>query len=316
MAYRQKIPPLSVGSFGAYCNYAFRYPTLNKDSEFQLWRMIKESPFRLGDYARDKIVKPHLRLVVTLAHKLNPRPLTSVDMIDTVSAGNIGLLKAVRKFDMKFGCRLSTYASWHIKHEIQVYLIYTKSVIKGFTAHGVGRSAFFSLSAILAKYGIFTFTEPISKHILRKIAEELNTTPAKILILCTRLQGDYTLNSPVSDKENETRTYQDLLKSDDPSPEEQAIKQIDRKKRMDQVKDALQILSERDRYIFLSRFIYHDLDPDKPTLEELGELYDISDEAVRQIEERAMEKIRRELRLQILVEKTRNPHSVFYVQTT
>ena len=257
---------------------------LAKDEEFMLAKRWQEH----GDtQAAHKMVTSHLRLVAKIAMGYRGYGLPIGEVI---SEGNVGLMQAVKKFDLDKGFRLATYAMWWIRASIQEYILRSWSLVKmGTTA--AQKKLFFNLRK--AKSQIAAFQEgDLRPDQVDTIATKLGVTSEEVVSMNRRLSGpDASLNAPLrSDGESE---WQDWLADDDAvSAETQVAETEERQIRMGLLEEAMQELTDRERHILTERRL-----KDNPTtLEELAAQYGVSRERVRQIEVRAFEKLQKQMK--------------------
>lgn len=273
------LPSDSGDSLNRYLQEAWKFPILTADEEYMLAKRYHET----GDVdAAHKLVTSHLRLVAKIAMGYKGYGLPVADLI---SEGNVGLMKAVKKFEPEKGFRLSTYAMWWIKASVTEYILQSWSMVRLGTM-AAQKKLFFSLRRTKQKLSIFDNGE-LTDEQARAIGEETNATTDEVRQLNRRLASrDMSLNAPLSIDEG--GEYQDLLEDDRPTPERLVSDNQMHGLRNEVVGEALDELSDRDRDIFIRRH----LSEEPPTLESLGEEYGISRERVRQLEARAFKKVK------------------------
>ena len=275
------LPTLSSeGSLAQYLKEAWTYPVLKADDERALaerWRDHEDVE------AAHTLVTSHLRLVVKIAMGYKGYGLPVSDLI---SEGNIGLMKAVKKFEPERGFRLSTYAMWWIKAAITEYVLRSWSMVKMGTV-AAQKKLFFSLRRHKQRLGIENAGD-LTPAQAKRLSSELDISESEIVNMNRRLGGkDLSLNAPVGNDEGSTTEFQDQLVYDGASPEDVAAQGQERTLHHDLLQSAIAQLDERDRHIFVERRL-----KDNPvTLEELGDHYGISRERVRQLEVRAFERV-------------------------
>lgn len=275
------IPTLaSENSLALYLKEAWRYPVLKADDERALaerWRDEEDVQ------AAHTLVTSHLRLVVKIAMGYKGYGLPVSDLI---SEGNIGLMKAVKKFEPERGFRLSTYAMWWIKAAITEYVLRSWSMVKMGTV-AAQKKLFFSLRRHKQRLGIQD-NRDLTPDQAKLLSDDLNISESEIINMSRRLSAkDMSLNAPVGSDEGSTMEMQDQLVSESASPEEVTSMGEERAMHHDLLQAAIESLDERDRHIFTERRL-----KDNPvTLEELGEHYGISRERVRQLEVRAFDRV-------------------------
>ena len=274
--------PILSGESGLsrYLNEIKRFPILSADEELLLAKNYLEKG---KSEAAHKLVTSHLRLVAKIAMQYRGYGLPVADLI---SEGNLGLMKAVKKFDPERGCRLSTYAMWWIKASVTEYILRSWSLVKMGTM-SAQKKLFFSLRKAKRKLNIID-AQTIDPEKTAKLAEQFSISEADITHLDRRITArDLSLNAPVSNSEEDSMEFIDILEDDTPSPEVLVARTQETKFRQKYLKDAMFQLSERERHIFTERR----LKEDPITLEKLGEHYGISRERVRQLENRAYTKV-------------------------
>mgnify|MGYP006082471121 FL=1 len=255
-----------------------KFPLLEKGEEFMLAK-------RLAKYddtqAAHKMVTSHLRLVAKIAmgYRFYGLPVS-----DLISEGNVGLMRAVKKFDPDRGFRLSTYAMWWIKAAINEYVLNSWSLVKVGTV-AAQKKLFFNLRKLKSKLNLYGDGD-LSIESADAIAERLNVDRKTVIEMNGRLsRSDSSLNVPVGEDGDLDRI--DLLKSNAPDQESVLAEEEERTVGAELISDAMGALNERERQIIQERR----LSEDPRTLEELGNEYGISRERVRQIENRAFEKL-------------------------
>ena len=274
--------PILSGESGLsrYLNEIKRFPILSADEELLLAKNYLEQG---ESEAAHKLVTSHLRLVAKIAMQYRGYGLPVADLI---SEGNLGLMKAVKKFDPERGCRLSTYAMWWIKASVTEYILRSWSLVKMGTM-SAQKKLFFSLRKAKRKLNIID-AQTIDPEKTAKLAEQFSISEADITHLDRRITArDLSLNAPVSNSEEDSMEFIDILEDDTPSPEVLVARTQETEFRQKYLKDAMFQLSERERHIFTERR----LKEDPITLEKLGEHYGISRERIRQLENRAYTKV-------------------------
>ena len=283
--------PILSGESGLsrYLNEIKRFPILSADEELLLAKNYLEKG---ESEAAHKLVTSHLRLVAKIAMQYRGYGLPVADLI---SEGNLGLMKAVKKFDPERGCRLSTYAMWWIKASVTEYILRSWSLVKMGTM-SAQKKLFFSLRKAKRKLNIID-AQTIDPEKTAKLAEQFSISEADITHLDRRITArDLSLNAPVSNSEEDSMEFIDILEDDTPSPEVLVARTQEAEFRQNYLKDAMFQLSERERHIFTERR----LKEDPITLEKLGEHYGISRERVRQLENRAYTKVQTVIHSQLI----------------
>ena len=256
---------------------------LERDEE----RALAESWRHKGDErALHELAAAHMRLVIALAARFRHYGLPIADLIQE---GHVGLLEAAAWFEPEREVRFSTYATWWIRASIQDYILRNWSIVRGGTS-SAQKALFFNLRRLRAK--LSAGGEPRANSVLYgEIAKALGVNRADVEMMDTRLSGpDVSLNAPVADADSASSASEriEFLVDKQPLPDETVGSAIDTDRRLGWLKDALTRLSEREYNILRERR----LTEDSMTLEELGARLGISKERVRQIESRAMEKLR------------------------
>ena len=225
-----------------------------------------------------------MRLVIAMAAKMRNYGLPLSDLIQE---GHVGLLEAAARFEPSREIRFSTYATWWIRASMQDYVLRNWSIVRGGTS-SAQKALFFNLRRLRARLG--QGDDSLSGYSLyQEIAGAIGVSVNDVANMDTRLSGaDQSLNAPLKDDESSDTQKQDFLVSDTPLPDELARKHIDGERRADWLKSALSVLSERELRIIKNRR----LNEEGQTLESLGNSLGISKERVRQIENRAMEKMK------------------------
>ena len=278
--------PVLSGDIGLknYLEEIKKFPMLSAEEEYTLanrWQVHKDTN------AAHQLVTSHLRLVAKIAmgYKGYGLPIT-----DIISEGNIGLMQAAQKFDPEKGFRLTTYAMWWIKAAMQEYILRSWSLVKiGTTA--VQKKLFFNLRS--AKNRIQAYEEgDLKQENLEKISNQLNVPEKEVINMNRRLSGgDPSLNATIKADGDQTGEWQDWLESDEPNQEESYSEKEEENLRKGMINESLQVLNDRELDIIQTRKL-----SDTPTtLEELSEKYNISRERIRQIEVRALEKVKEAL---------------------
>ncbi len=271
----------SEGGLSQYFREIWTFPILEKEEEQMLAMRWREH----GDVdAAHQLVTSHLRLVAKIAMGFRGYGLPVADLI---SEGNIGLMKAVKKFEPERGFRLSTYAMWWIRAAITEYILKSWSLVKMGTVASQ-KKLFFSLRNLKNRLKIAD-TGELEPEDARRLSEEVGVSADDVAYMNRRLATrDLSLNAPVSLEEGAVE-FQDTLVDERPTPEAMFGDSEETDFRRTLVREAMAQLPEREREIFVERRL-----SDEPaTLEDLGQVYGISRERVRQLENRAFEKIQK-----------------------
>ena len=255
---------------------------LEKNEEFELINDWKDNK---NPKALQKILNSYLRLAVSFARKYSSYGL---NLDDLIHEGVLGIMHALEKFDTSKDFRLSTYASWWIRASIQDYILKNWSVVKtGSTASQ--KALFFNLKKIKQQINDVS-REFMGQDEINKVSNMLNVKSMEVQNMESRLtSGDLHLNQKI-DSESENDML-DLLADDRQNPEEVYEDYKDKKVKKNYIINALETLNDRERTIIKLRKL-----KDKSiTLDELGQKLKISKERVRQIETKALEKLKKSL---------------------
>ena len=271
-----------IGVGQQFVRTAMAAPFLERGNEHDLavrWRDEGDED------ALHALTEAHMRLVISIAVRFRHYGLPVADLIQE---GHVGLLEAAARFDPDREVRFSTYATWWIRASIQDYILRNWSIVRGGTS-SAQKALFFNLRRLRAK--LSAGGEPRATQVLYgEIAKALGVARADVEMMDTRLSGpDVSLNAPVADADGQAASERiEFLVDKQPLPDETVGSAIDTDRRLGWLKDALTRLSEREYNILRGRR----LNEESMTLEELGVQLGISKERVRQIEGRAMEKLR------------------------
>ena len=263
-----------------YIRTSMAEPLLEKEHELDLARRWRDE----GDEnALHELVRSYTRLVVSAAAKFRNYGLP---MGDLIQEGNIGLMQAANRFEPERELRFSTYANWWIRSAMQDYILRNWSIVRtGTTA--AQKSLFFNLRRLRGKIERAKGAEGLNDEDRQKIARELQVNLKDVEEMEGRLSGsDNSLNATISDDGEEE--WQNFLKDDRPNPEDIVIGMKDAKTRSQWLQQALSTLSDREQKIIRDRHLQYET----VTLEDLGKELGVSKERVRQLEARAMEKLK------------------------
>lgn len=269
----------SDSSLNKYLKEINNIPSLTKEEEFLLAKNYLEQ----NDLAAaHKLVTSHLKLVAKIAMRYKNYGLPVTELI---SEGNIGLMQAVKKYDPELGFRLSTYAMWWIKAAIQEYVLKSWSLVKiGTTASQ--KKLFFSLGKVKNRIAN-TYARALNHDDYQEMAHDLGVSVKEVEEMDQRISGsDVSLNLPVL-HDNNTQEAIDFLPETKPNQEKTLSEKEDMFNKRLVLQEAMQILNNREVKIFTAR----KLNDSPETLDHLSIEYNISKERVRQIENRAFEKI-------------------------
>ncbi len=269
--------PLVVESNGliAYFEKIKTFPVLSEEEEKALVIDFKENN---NLQAAHNLVLSHLRLAAKIALTYRRYGLPLADLI---SEANIGLMQAVKKFDLSKKVRLSTYAIWWIKAAINDFILRSWSLVKIGTV-AAQKKLFYNLNRIKARLGIYDNKE-LEPVVVKQIADELVVDEQEVVDMNRRLGGDASLNVSVGDEDDCER--QDMLVDNRQNVEGSLAKRQEAGFKHKILMSCLQELPEREAYIVKNRM----LTETPQTLDEIGAKYDISRERVRQIEKKAFD---------------------------
>jgi RNA polymerase sigma-32 factor len=266
----------------AFIRSSMEAPLLTRDHEFDLARRWRE---QMNEAALHELILSYTRLVIATASRFRNYGLP---MGDLVQEGNVGLMQAAARFEPERDVRFSTYAAWWIRSAMQDYILRNWSIVRtGTTA--AQKSLFFNLRRLRARIekasgGVMTPEGRAS------IAETLDVSLAEVEAMEARLSGaDQSLNAPVGEEGEEE--WQNSLADNRPGPEEVVIGLRDAATRSRWLNEALSELTQRERTIIDQRRLREEA----ATLEELGRELGVSKERVRQLEHRAMQKLKQSM---------------------
>jgi len=280
------LPSVASGDSGLsrYMQEIRKFPMLEPDEEYMLAKRYHE--YDDADAAH-RLVTSHLRLVAKIAMGYRGYGLP---IGEVVSEGNVGLMQAVKKFDPERGFRLATYAMWWIRASIQEYVLRSWSLVKmGTTANQ--KRLFFNLRKAKSKIQALNDGD-LKPDEVKHIATQLGVNEEEVISMNRRLGGDASLNAPIKAAEGESGEWQDWLVDESENAEQILVNQDELESRREMLAEALEVLTDREKRIFLARR----LEENPITLEDLSGEFDISRERVRQIEVRAFEKVQKAMK--------------------
>ena len=267
------------------------FPVLSEEQEIKLVNNLQQN----GDMqAAQTLVTSHLRLAAKIAMTYRHYGLP---MADVISEANIGLMQAVKKFDLSKKVRLATYAIWWIKAAINDYILRSWSLVKIGTS-AAQKKLFYNLKRIKARLGLYENKE-LAPNEVKQIAHELVVDEQEVKDMNGRLSGDTSLNATVDGYDGERTERIDMLVDGRQNLEEKLAIAQEAAYKKEIVKQCLAKLSEREQYIIKNRL----LTSNPKTLSEVGEEFGISRERVRQIEDAATKKLKELVLLAISVKK-------------
>ncbi len=272
----------SEGNLVVYLQEIKKFPMLTAEEEYMLAKRYKEH----GDSdAAHKLVTSHLRLVAKIAMGYRGYGLPVTDLI---SEGNVGIMQAVKRFDPEKGFRLATYAMWWIRAQIQEYVLHSWSLVKiGTTA--AQKKLFFNLRKIKNQLTSID-SGNLSPENVREIATRLDVKEGEVIDMENRLfTSDQSLNVKLGE-EHDTE-WQDLIEDKQETHDRIIENKDELNYRRSLFSKAFKVLNEREKEIIKLR----KLSENPLKLEDLSKKYKISRERVRQIEEKALEKLQNEI---------------------
>ena len=272
---------INEGGLSLYLAQIKKFPMLDAEEEYMLAKNWKTT----GNLkSAEKLVTSHLRLVAKIAMGYKGYGLPVNEMI---SEGNVGLMQAVKKFEPEKGFRLATYAMWWIKASIQEYILRTWSLVKIGTTTAQ-KKLFFNLKKIKNQIAPRSEGDLKDEHVA-EIAKKLAVKKNEVVSMNRRLSGkEHSLNTPIGEDGDE---WQDWVVDKEMDQELKFAQKEEMEQRKDLLKESIKILNEREKEILCARRLN-----DKPTtLENLSKKYKISRERIRQIENKAFEKVQKNM---------------------
>jgi RNA polymerase sigma-32 factor len=270
------------GVHSGFIRAAKKAPYLEREEERNLtiaWTAHKDQS------ALHKLAEAHMRLVIAMAGKFRNYGLSPADLIQE---GHIGLLEAAMRFQPERDVRFSTYASWWIRASIQDFVLKNWSIVRGGTSSGQ-KSLFFNLRRMRAQIAQASSSHSNLHAVYAEIAAAVGVSHSDVSSMAARLSGaDISMNAPVSDSDGDSAERGDFLQDPNPLPDEIVGHSIDSDRRVSWLRGAMTVLNPREVEIIRERH----LRDDPLTLESLGVVLGISKERVRQLESRAMEKLK------------------------
>ena len=255
------------------------FPLLSASEEAMYARRLRDHGDRDAAY---QLVTSHLRLAakIALQHRRYGLPIA-----DLISEANLGLMLAVKRFDPEKGFRLATYAAWWIKASVQEFILRSWSLVKLGTT-SAQKKLFFNLRKLKSRIGASEETD-LSSEQVKYISEHLNVRESEVIEMNGRIRGDISLNAPLRHA-SEGDEWEDWLADPSPDPESLLMEIGEREQRKAALDQTLAELSPRERNILEARF----LSEEQKTLDELAAIFHVSRERIRQIEQRALQRLR------------------------
>lgn len=278
LAIPSSLPVISGESgLSRYLAAIHKFPMLSADEEAHCARRWRAAGDREAAY---QLVTSHLRLAAKIALRYRGYGLPVADLI---SEANMGLMQAVKRFEPEKGFRLATYAVWWMKAAVQEYVLRSWSMVKIGTTPAQ-KKLFFNLRKL--KVRIAARDGELSAEQIGEIADHLKVTRQDVVAMDERLRGDISLTAPAGD--HERWSLEDRLADPGADPESLLCETEERTRRAGAVRRALARLTPRERDIIAGRY----LNDTPETLGELGRKFGVSGERIRQIEIRALQKIK------------------------
>ena len=271
-----------------------RFPMLERREENMLAQRWRDQ----GDRdAANKLVTSHLRLVIRIARNYHRYGLP---ISEAISAGNVGLMQAVARFQPEKGFRFGTYAAWWIRASIQEYILRSWSLVKMATTTN-HRKLFFNLRKAQRKISILDDGDMRLDQV-KIIAQQLGVGETDVIYMNRRLGGDASLNALIGD-DGASGEWQDWLVDESPDQETTLAASEEFDNRRKALSDALAVLNERERRIFEARRLAEE----PVTLKELADEFGVSRERVRQIGVCAFAKVQQAVKNRVAVMDTPAP---------
>ena len=277
--------PTPEGGLNRYMQDIRKFPMLEPEEEYMLAKAWVD---RGDSTAAHKLVTSHLRLAAKIAMGYRGYGLPQAEVI---SEANVGLMKAVKRFDPEKGFRLATYAMWWIRASIQEYVLRSWSLVKMGTT-SAQKKLFFNLRKAKSRIGAYDDGD-LRPEQVTKIANDLGVSESELVSMNRRMSGgDASLNVMVGGEEDGSTQWQDWLQDEGADQAADYEKNDEMSVRSEMLNDAMGVLNDREQDIMTLRRLR-----DKPiTLEDLAEKYKVSRERIRQIEVRAFEKLQNRMR--------------------
>jgi RNA polymerase sigma-32 factor len=271
--------PASLGSLDHYIQAVNRFPLLTAEQETELGRrLVRDDDLS----AARELVLSHLRLVVAVSRNYLGYGLPQADLIQE---GNVGLMKAVRRFDPERGVRLVSFALHWIKAEIHEYILRNWRLVKVATTKAQ-RKLFFNLRGMKTSTAALTPTEA------RAIARDLGVKPEEVVEMETRLSGRDVVLDPQPDENGDSVGPIAWLTNSEDEPAQILERRQIAERRSHGLSTALAKLDDRSRRIIEARWLRED---DPATLQDLADEYGVSAERIRQLEAKAMKTMRTQM---------------------
>jgi RNA polymerase sigma-32 factor len=272
-----------IGVRRGFVKAAMNAPFLTREEEREL---AVDWVHRRNERALHKLAHAHMRLVIALAVRFRNYGLS---MPDLIQEGHVGLLEAAARFEPERDVRFSTYATWWIRASIQDHILRNWSIVRGGTS-SAQKALFFNLRRLRARISQAAGSAASMDAVYAEIATAVGVSKNDVATMAARMSGnDLSLNAPLADSDGGASSDRmDFLTDTQPLPDAIVEENIDSNRRMNWLKAAFTVLTDREARIIRERR----LQDDAATLESLGARLGISKERVRQIENRALEKLK------------------------
>jgi len=267
----------SLDSFDLYQQQVQAIPLLTEQEEMNLAKKLHEE----NDLnAARQLIMSHLRLVIKIARSYSGYGLNQADL---VQEGNIGLMKAVKRFDPSRGVRLVSFAMYWIKAEIQEFVVRNWRLVKTATTKAQ-RKLFFNLRSMKKTL------QPLKQEEIKEIAKELNVKESDVKEMEYRFNGN-EIALDYQDEDNEDDVFRPIsyLQDENADPVKQLISKESESNNISALSNAIKSIDERSRYVLESRWLNEEK---SKTLHELADELGVSAERIRQIEQNALKKLK------------------------
>jgi len=267
----------SLDSFDLYQQQVQAIPLLTEQEEMNLAKKLHEE----NDLnAARQLIMSHLRLVIKIARSYSGYGLNQADL---VQEGNIGLMKAVKRFDPSRGVRLVSFAMYWIKAEIQEFVVRNWRLVKTATTKAQ-RKLFFNLRSMKKTL------QPLKQEEIKEIAKELNVKESDVKEMEYRFNGS-EIALDYQDEDNEDEVFRPIsyLQDENADPVKQLISKESESNNLSTLSNAIKSIDERSRYVLESRWLNEEK---SKTLHELADELGVSAERIRQIEQNALKKLK------------------------
>ena len=278
----------SDDSVRIYLQQIGKIPLLSAQEELEVAKKIYETQ---SEIARKVLINANLRLVVSIAKKYIGRGLSFLDLIQE---GNMGLIKATEKFDYTKGYKFSTYATWWIQQSI-TRAIADKARIIRLPIHLIE-----SINKI--KKATMDLTTELGRiPNKQEIADKMGITVAKLTSIIKSTQSTISIDTPTGQKDDSNKIIDYIVDESTITPDSL----VSQESMLDDIKNMLEQLSQKERDVLILRFGLNN-DGNKKTLDEIGSIYGVSRERIRQIENRAISKLKKFIKNKNLTSGLRN----------